>query len=187
MTRRTEVRFEGIGGQGVVMAAVVLAEALGVYHGLEVVQTSIYDPETRGGSVRSEVIFSSGPVYHPEAVKPDVIVAMSQKAADNSTDLAEDGTLIVDPLFIQRTPRLAGKVFQIPVTEIADEVGRRLTANMVMLGAVARLMPVISMENLEKSVSARVPKGTAELNLRALWAGHKAASATSGMAEVSTG
>ncbi len=175
MVRRTEIRFEGVGGQGIVLAAVVLAEALGIHEGLEVAQTSIYDPETRGGAVRSEVVAGSDPINHPEAVRPNVMVALSQKAANNSTDLAEDGVLIVDPLFVASVPGIKGKVYRVPVTQIADQVGRRLTANIVMLGAVAKVAPMVSMASLEKAVAARAPKGTTELNLKALRAGYEAA------------
>ncbi len=175
MALRTEIRFEGLGGQGIVLAAVVLAEALGVHQGLEAVQTSVYDPETRGASVRSEVVASAEPVNYPGAVRPDVVVAMSQKAADNNTQLAEGGVLIVDPLFVERIPTVAGRVYQVPVTRLADELGRRQAANMVMLGALARFVPIVSTASLEKSVTARAPRGTAELNLKALSAGYAAA------------
>lgn len=175
MAQRTEIRFEGLGGQGIVLASVVLAEALGVHQGLEAVQTSTYDPETRGASVRSEVVASPEPVNYPGALRPQVIVAMSQKAADNSADLSEDGVLIVDPLFVERVPAGRGRVYRVPVTQLADELGRRQTANMVMLGALARVVPIVDMESLEKSVAARAPRGTAELNLRALHAGYEAA------------
>ena len=179
MAQRIEIRFEGLGGQGIVLASVVLAEALGVYQGLEAVQTSVYDPETRGASVRSEVVASPEQVNYPGALRPDVIVAMSQKAADNSSHLAEGGVLIVDPLFVERVPVVGGRVYRVPVTQLADQVGRRQTANMVMLGALARFVPIVSMESLEKSVAARAPKGTAELNLKALHAGYEAAAAAS--------
>lgn len=175
MAERIEVRFEGLGGQGIVLASVVLAEALGVYQGLEAVQTSTYDPETRGASVRADVVSASEPVNYPGALRPDVIVAMSQKAADKSASLARGGVLIVDPLFVERVPAVDGRVYRVPVTEVADRVGRRQTANMVMLGALARFVPLVSMASLEQAVAARAPRGTAELNLAALHAGYAAA------------
>src|SRR4030067_1615258 len=130
MAQRSEIGFEGLGWQGIVLASGVLAESLGVYQGLEAVQTSVYDPETRGASVRSEVVASPEQVNYPGALRPDVIVAMSQKAADNSSQLAEGGVLIVDPLFVERVPVVGGRVYRVPVTGLADQVGRRQTANM---------------------------------------------------------
>ena len=172
---RYEVRLSGAGGQGLLLAGLLLAEAAGVYEGREVAQTQSYGPESRGGACRSDVIVSDEPVLYPGAGKLDLVLAMTQQACDRySPDLKPEGLLVIDPTFVTRPPEKAQKLYRVPATELAEGLGRKIVANVVALGAIAALTGLVSREALEAAVLARAPKGTEELNRRALAAGFEA-------------
>ncbi|MGC9334079.1 MAG: 2-oxoacid:acceptor oxidoreductase family protein [Anaerolineae bacterium] len=168
---RYEVRLAGEGGQGMILAGVILAEAAAVHDGLNAVQTQSYGPEARGGASRSEVIIARGEVDYPKVMSADFLVCMSQEACDKFySGVKDDGWIVVDATSVSRTP--SHRAFGVPITQIAEETtGRRITASMVALGLIAGLSGVVSREALEKAVADRVPAGTEEMNLKALAAG----------------
>ena len=172
---RYEVRLSGSGGQGIIIAAIVLAEAAGVYDEKFVCQSQSYGPEARGGTSKAEVIISNQTIDYPKAIKPDLLLSMNQEACDTYfSDLKIDGLLVVDSTLVHQVP--TNRVAAIPFTRIArKEIGKEMVANMVALGAVGVLSQIISLENLEKALLARVPKGTEEINRKALHAGIEAA------------
>ena len=172
---RYEVRLSGSGGQGIIIAAVVLAEAAGVYDEKYVCQSQSYGPEARGGTSRAEVIISNQPIDYPKAIKPDLLLAMNQEACDiYATELKTDGLLVVDSTWVKQVPPNCAAAF--PFTEIArNDIGKEMVANMVALGAVGFLSQAVSLKSLEQALMARVPKGTDEINRKALKAGIKAA------------
>ncbi len=172
---RYEIRLSGSGGQGIILMGIILAEAIGVYDGKCVAQTQSYGPEARGGSSKSEVIVSDEEIDYPKAMKPDLLLAMNQKSCDEFyPDLKPEGLLIVDSTFVNQIPTT--KAFQIPFTRIAREKFKReVVANIVALGALAQLSPLVSSKAMEAAVLARVPKGTEKLNRDALKAGMAAA------------
>ena len=175
MSFRYEIRLSGSGGQGIILMGIILAEAIGVYEGKCVAQTQSYGPEARGGSSKSEVIVSDEEIDYPKAMKPDLLLAMNQKSCDEFyPDLKPEGLLIVDSTFVTQIPTT--KAFQIPFTRIAREKFKReVVANIVALGALAQLSPLVSSKAMEAAVLARVPKGTEKLNRDALKAGMAAA------------
>jgi 2-oxoglutarate ferredoxin oxidoreductase subunit gamma len=175
MSLRYEIRLSGSGGQGIILMGIILAEAIGVYDGKCVAQTQSYGPEARGGSSKSEVIISDEEIDYPKAMKPDLLLAMNQKSCDEFyPDLKPEGLLIVDSTFVTQIPTT--KAFQIPFTRIAREKFKReVVANIVALGALAQLSPLVSSKAMEAAVLARVPKGTEKLNRDALKAGMAAA------------
>ena len=154
---------------------IILAEAIGVYDGKCVAQTQSYGPEARGGSSKSEVIVSDEEIDYPKAMKPDLLLAMNQKSCDEFyPDLKPEGLLIVDSTFVTQIPTTKG--FQIPFTRIAREKFKReVVANIIALGALSHLSPMVSPRAMEAAVLARVPKGTEKLNRDALKAGMAAA------------
>ncbi len=168
---RYEIRFSGSGGQGLITAAVVFAEAVGVYDGKYVCQTQSYGPEARGGKSKAEVVISSAPIDYPKALELDLLLAMNQAACDAYFyDLKQNGLLVVDSGLVEQHP--TSRIIAIPFTDIAkEEIGRKLVANMVALGAVGLLSGQVNLDNLEKALLARVPKGTEEMNSRALQRG----------------
>jgi 2-oxoglutarate ferredoxin oxidoreductase subunit gamma len=168
---RFEVRFSGSGGQGLITAAIIFAEAAGVYNGKYVCQTQSYGPEARGGKSRAEVVVSDHPIDYPKALELDVLLAMNQASCDSYFyDLKPDGLLVVDSTLVEQYP--TSRIIPIPFTGMArDQVGREVTANMIALGAIGVLSGVVTVNNLEKALVARVPKGTEEMNCRALHMG----------------
>jgi 2-oxoglutarate ferredoxin oxidoreductase subunit gamma len=175
MAFRYEIRLSGSGGQGLILMGIILAEAMGIYDGKFVAQTQSYGPEARGGSSKSEVIVSDEEIDYPEAMQLDLLLAMNQKSCDEFyPDLKPEGLLIVDSTFVTQVP--TSKAFQIPFTRIAREKFKReVVANIIALGALTQLSPIISSKAVESAVLARVPKGTEKLNRDALKAGIAAA------------
>lgn len=182
---RYEIRLSGSGGQGLIFAGIVLAEAAGIHDGKYVCQTQSYGPEARGGASKAEVVISDEEIDYPKAVKPDLLLAMNQKACDAYFfDLKPNGMLIVDSTFVKQLPTT--RVIAIPFTQIAREkLGREVGANLIALGALATLSGVVSLNSLEAAVMNRVPPGTAEFNKKALELGIEAAKqAMSGKVDV---
>jgi 2-oxoglutarate ferredoxin oxidoreductase subunit gamma len=172
---RYEIRLSGSGGQGIIMAGIILAEAAGIYDGKFVCQTQSYGPEARGGASKAEVIISDVEIDYPKAVKPDLLLAMNQKACDTYLfDMKPAGVLIVDSTLVKQLPTT--RAVSLPFTRIArNKFGKDLVANIIALGALVALTGVVSPSSLEAAVLARVPPGTEDLNRSALDAGINAA------------
>jgi len=165
---KTEIRLAGTGGQGVILASVILAEAAGVHEGRYVVQTQSYGPEARGGASRADVIIADEPILYPKCRQLDVLVCLSQLAAEKYLEnLKVRGTAIIDSFYVRECPR-EGAVC-VPMTETArTELGRELFTNIVMLGALAQITRTVERESLERAVANRAPAKTIELNKQAL-------------------
>ncbi|MFP3895801.1 MAG: 2-oxoacid:acceptor oxidoreductase family protein [Anaerolineales bacterium] len=168
---RIEIRLAGAGGQGLLLAGLILAEAAVLYDHKQACQTQSYGPEARGGASKSEVIIDDEPIDYPKVMAADVLLALSQEACDKYYhDLKRDGLLIVDSVHVRRIP--TNRAFGLPITQIAGErTERAITANIVGLGVLAGLTDVVSEEALQKAVAERAPGDTAEINLEALAAG----------------
>jgi 2-oxoglutarate ferredoxin oxidoreductase subunit gamma len=175
MDKRTEIRLAGEGGQGMILAGIILAEAAAIYDGKQATQTQSYGPEARGGASRSEVVISDDEIDHPEVLSADVVVALSQEAYRKfAKTVHAGGLLIVDEDRVAVSVDFSG--VKIPVARIAQETtGKTITANTVALGLLVGLTGVVSRDALEKAVLARAPKGTEEMNRKALQAGFAAA------------
>jgi 2-oxoglutarate ferredoxin oxidoreductase subunit gamma len=175
MDKRTEIRLAGEGGQGMILAGIILAEAAAIYDGKQAVQTQSYGPEARGGASRSEVVISDGEIDHPEVLSADVVVALSQEAYKKfAKTVRADGLLIVDQDQVETPADFTG--IKIPVARIAQETtGKTITANTVALGVLVGLTNLVSRTAIEKAITARTPKGTEEMNRKALQAGFAAA------------
>lgn len=167
----TQIKVTGFGGQGVVLMGIILARAACLHDGKSATQSQSYGPEARGGAARSEVVISDGPIDYPKVERADVLVAMSQEALDRHLGTLKDGgTLLVDEDLVKEVPD-GGRVslYRIPSMRVAaEELKRRIVANMVMLGALVGVTSVISEEALEAAVKESVPQGTEELNVKAL-------------------
>lgn len=171
MGYRFDIRLSGSGGQGLILMGIILAEAIGVYDGKYVAQTQSYGPEARGGSSKAEVVVSDQEIDYPKALKLDLLLAMNQKSCDDYyMDLKPKGILVVDSTFVNQVP--IPRAYQIPFTRIArDKFKREMVANIIALGAISKLTPIVSARAIEAAVLARVPKGTEKLNRDALRAG----------------
>ena len=175
MSERIEIRLAGEGGQGLILAGLILAEAAVMYDHKYACQTQSYGPEARGGASKSEVVIDNEEIDYPKVIAADILLAMSQQACDKYFhDLKRDGMLIVDSVNVQRVP--TSRAYSVPITRIAEEAtGRSITANVVGLGLLVGLSGVVSRDAIEKAVTDRAPRGTAEINLKALAAGFDAA------------
>ncbi len=176
---RYEIRLSGEGGQGLVLAGAIVAEAVGIYGGKHVTYTQSYGPESRGGSCRSDVVVSDEPVDYPICSRLDLLLALTQKACDSySKQLKEDGLLIVDENRVVSIPSGSFRVCRLPILQTARvKLAKEVVANVVCVGIVGVLSGLASEEDLHKAVLARVPKGTHEINRRALETGLELASA----------
>jgi 2-oxoglutarate ferredoxin oxidoreductase subunit gamma len=173
---RKEILFSGFGGQGVILASVILGRAAAVYEGLYAVQTQAYGPESRGGASKAEVVISDEPIDYPKTLHPDCAVFFSQEAYNKYLHAVKEGARIIveEELVPHRDAEFEKKlnVIALPLTEIAEETtGLSLTMNILTLGILTAWTGVVSREAIEKAVLDAVPKGTEEINLRALHKG----------------
>ncbi|MDK2924431.1 MAG: 2-oxoglutarate ferredoxin oxidoreductase subunit gamma [Bacillota bacterium] len=174
---KCEIRISGSGGQGVVLASIIFAEAL-VAEGYHVIQTQVYGPEARGGASRGEVLYGKERPNYLSVRQPDILVAMTQQACDRYLpSLKPEGTLILDSFFVEKLPeRQTGRTYAVPLTKMAiDEFGKPLYANIVMLGFMNGVTEQVALEHLEEAVVKRVAPAFAEENRRALRLGYEKA------------
>lgn len=164
-----EIRIGGSGGQGVVLMGIILATAAN-HDRRCVVQTESYGPEARGGYSRSDVIIADDPIDYPKLVQADVLVALSQEAADAYVDgVAKDGVFLYDSDHVTAPPYFGGTVIGIPFATLAkEETGRIQTTNVLALGSLVGITGIVSVEGINQAVLEEVPPGTQELNGRAL-------------------
>ncbi len=169
MKNRIEIRIAGYGGQGVVLAGQILGKAA-IYDGKNALQTQSYGAEARGSSAKSEVIISDDKINFPAVRKCDILVAMNQESLNKHLGaLKENGILIVDSTYVKEIPQTKAEVYRVPATENAQKTfGASLYANMVMLGALAKITSLVSVEALEKAIKESVPPKTVKTNIDAL-------------------
>lgn len=172
---RIEIRFAGFGGQGIIKSGIITAAAASIHAGKNAVQTQSYGPESRGGACKSEVVISEEEIDFPKVVEPDILVLMSQHAyIDYVDDIKAGGTVILDPDMIPREKDSKNvKVFHVPATKIAEGLGRKIVANIVMLGAFVAITGVLDENAVREAVKDNVPRGTEELNLAAFQKGYE--------------
>jgi 2-oxoglutarate ferredoxin oxidoreductase subunit gamma len=162
---RYEIRLAGSGGQGIILAGMMLAEAA-ILDGRYVAQSQSYGPEARGGSSISEVILSDIEIDYPRALELDLLVALTQEACDqNLPDLKTEGLVIVDSDLIHRV--LWGKVVSLPFWQIAQGAGEERAINMAALGAIVSFCPSISRDSLASVIAKRLPSARVTANLLA--------------------
>ncbi|MEK7766100.1 MAG: 2-oxoacid:acceptor oxidoreductase family protein [bacterium] len=177
---RTEVRFAGYGGQGIALMGLLAGKAAALHDGKHAVFTQSYGPEARGGASSANVVVSPEEIDYPLLTKADVLVAMFQEACDRYLpELKSGGVLLYDADLVKPRP---GKydAKAVPATRIAEGLGRKIVANMVMLGAFSAATGLVSARALEEAVKTTVKPKTVELNLKALAQGAAAAASTAG-------
>ncbi len=182
MSTTVQVRLSGSGGQGLITAGVILAEAA-MLDGRNVVQTQTYGPEARLGSSKSEVIISAGSIAYPQVTVPDVLLCLSTEAAQKYMPQVHKGTLVVidstsvgaDVMCNGSVAACKGRVVRLPISATATKVGSKVTANVVALAAVNELAGLVDAEHLHTAILARVPVKFRELNQRAIEAGRQLA------------
>lgn len=169
---RYEMRFSGSGGQGVILASIIVAEAA-VESGLQTIQSQAYGPEARGGMCRAETILSREPLWYSKAVCPNFLLALTQQALDRyARTLAAGATVLADSSLTVPDFLPAERVLRLPILDTAREkVGKDMTANIVAVGAIHRALDLFEEPVLYESVRRHIPAHTEELNLKALEAG----------------
>ena len=172
---RFEIRLSGSGGQGMILGAVILAEAIGSDDSKNVVQTQSYGPEARGGASKADVVVSSNEIYYPKAMQLDLLLTMTQEACDRYySDLRDDGVLIIDNEFVSNIP--TDNYYGLPFTRLArEEAGHVMVANVIALGAIAALTEIVSKDVLIDAVLKRAPRGTEDKNRNAVEIGFREA------------
>ncbi len=163
---RKEIRISGFGGQGIVLAGYLVGKALALYQGLEAAMTQSYGPEARGGASASNVVVADRPIDYPFIHSADILIAMSQEAYTRyHSDLKPAGKILIDSGLV--TPEVGQSVSGLPATEIAEELGRRIIANVVMLGFLCHSTELIERDALIQSIQTTLPQKAIDLNLTA--------------------
>lgn len=163
---RKEIRIAGFGGQGVVLATYILGKALTIYDGFEAVMTQSYGPEARGGASSANLVVSDEPIDYPFIEHPDFLVALSQEAYTRFRPTAQtDALTLIDEGLV--TPFDHDKPVCVPATDIAEDLGRRVVANVVMLGFFTAVTRLVKKEAVEQAIATSVKAKTVPLNLQA--------------------
>lgn len=177
---RVELRFSGFGGQGIILSGYIVGRAATVHAGRYAVMAQSYGPESRGGACMSEVVIADGEIPFPRVTHADVLVVMSQEAYRTYAARRPDDCLLIidEDLVVPDDDLERGRlVLRAPATRLAEEMGRRIIANIVMLGFLCGATGVVPIDVMQDAVAASVPKGTEELNARAVDAGYACARA----------
>jgi len=172
---RYEFRLSGEGGQGLVLAGKIMAEAAAIYDNKNATQSQSYGPEARGGASRSEVIISDEDIDYPKATDVDFLLALTDEACKKyATNIKAKGILLIDSESVKYIPSGNIIIYKAPITRLATEkIGKSLVANIVALGIITEITKVISTEAMQQAILARVPKGTEDLNLKAFQLGRE--------------
>ncbi len=173
---RIEVKLGGFGGQGIILAGYVLGRAASVHSGRNAVMSQSYGPESRGGACVAEIVIADGEIAYPRVLEPDVLVAMSQQAYDRYAAGRPPGCLLIvdeDLVTLDGALEDGRALLKAPATRLAEELGRRIIANIVMLGFVCGATGVLDIQMLRDALAASVPRGTESLNLQALDTGYE--------------
>lgn len=172
--RLSEIRVAGFGGQGVILCATVIGKAASIYQGGYATMTQSFGPEARGGSSSAQVILSDEPILYPYVTRPDILVVMSQEAYTRfSPELKPGGMLLIERDLV----RLAGhgedaRCYGVPATRLAEELGRKMVLNVVMVGFFGAVTGLVPADALRKAVADSVPAGMQKLNLDAFDKGY---------------
>ncbi|MCS7126370.1 MAG: 2-oxoacid:acceptor oxidoreductase family protein [Aigarchaeota archaeon] len=160
---RWDIRWAGFGGQGVIRAGEILGRAA-VKQGLDSAMRPMYGPEKTGGWSRADVVISDEPIIFPLIVKPDILIAMSQDGMNrDGASLRKGGFLLIDGELVKEIKSSPSKIYSVEATSIADSLGRRIVANIVMLGAFAKAFNIVDPEILLQTIVESFPRAV-ELN-----------------------
>jgi 2-oxoglutarate ferredoxin oxidoreductase subunit gamma len=183
----TEIRLAGFGGQGVILSAIVLGKAASIFQGTFATMTQNFGPEARGGACSAQLVLSDSPVLYPYVTKPDILVAMSQEAYTRFIPELKDGGILIieqDLVRVSDLPRET-QVYSVPATRLAEELGKRMVLNSVMVGFFAAVTHLLDPDAVRKAVADSVPAAFRDLNLKAFEKGWEYG-ATKGTASFNT-
>jgi len=165
----TEIRIAGFGGQGVILAAAVIGKAAAIFEGGYSTMTQSFGPEARGGSSSAQVILSTEPILYPYVAQPDILVVMSQEAYGRFAPQLKPGGILITEQEMVRVDRYPQGVqaFGVPATRLAEELGRKVVLNIVMVGFFGAVTKLLDADSLRKAVADSVPPAMQKLNLQA--------------------
>jgi 2-oxoglutarate ferredoxin oxidoreductase subunit gamma len=171
----TEIRVAGFGGQGVILSAIVLGKAASIHQGEFATMTQNFGPEARGGACSAQLMLSDTPVLYPYVTHPDVMVVMSQEAYTKfAPELKEGGTLLIERDLVRVTDLPAQtRIYSVPATRLAEELGKRMVLNIVMVGFFTAVTQLLDADAVRKAVADSVPASFKELNLKAFEKGYE--------------
>ncbi len=172
---KTEIRFSGFGGQGIIRLALISGKALSLYGDKFATMNQSFGPEARGSACASQLIISDERILYPYITRPEILVSMSQEAYDKyEPELRDDGTLIIDQDLVKPKPvRDKIKFYSIPSTRFAEQLGNRIIANLVMLGFCVSVTKITTPEVMKKALPGLVPGRFLDLNIKAFDKGYE--------------
>ena len=171
----TEIKVGGLGGQGVILAGMIIGRGASIYDNKHATLTQAFGPEARGSACSAQIVVSDEPVEYPYVTHPDILVVMSQEACNRfAPEMAADGVLLYEADLVNPgdLPPAGVTQYGVPSTRVAEKLHRRMVANIVMVGFFAAVTDLIEVDALRRSVEASVPTGTEPLNLEAFDAGY---------------
>ncbi len=171
----TEIRVAGFGGQGVILSAIVLGKAASIHQGEFATMTQNFGPEARGGACSAQLLLSDKPILYPYVTQPDVLVVMSQEAYSKfAPELKDGGTLLIERDLVRVTdlPKHT-RVYSVPATRLAEELGKRMVLNIVMVGFFTAITQLLEADAVRKAVADSVPATFRDLNLKAFDKGYE--------------
>ncbi len=174
---RCRMVFSGSGGQGVITASIILAEAAVLFENLNALQSQTYGPEARGGATRSDVIISDSEIHYPKVIQPNILVCLTQAAYNKYYSIIRPGGLLItDSRFVKIAQKVDARQRELPLfRSVMDEIGRPIVFNVCMLGAVVELTDLVAADSIMKVLKSRIPPDFIKLNQKALHLGAKLA------------
>ena len=162
--------FSGAGGQGVITAAIVLAEAAVLHENLNATQAQSYGPEARGGATRSDVIIATSDIRYPKVIQPNVLVCLTQEAYSKFYSIIRPGGLLLtESRFVQKSSKVDARQIELSMYEtVMEQIGKPIVFNICMLGAVIGLTQLVRPESIMKVLETRIPQEFLEMNRKAL-------------------
>jgi len=168
--KHTSLVFTGSGGQGVITAAIILAEAAVIHEGMNATQTQSYGAAARGGSTRADIIISDSPIFFPEVSQPNILVCLTQEAyTEFSPIIRPGGILLTDSRFVTITNAVDANQIQLPLYDtVMEKIGKPIVFNICLLGALLGVNAVVRPESVMEVIKTRVPADFVAMNNRAL-------------------
>jgi len=170
-----EIRISGFGGQGIIRCGYIVGKTASLFDDKFATLTQSFGPEARGSACSAQVLVDKAPIRYPYVTVPDTVVSMSQEAYDKfGSDITDDGTLIIDEDLVKfDSPPAGGRFFSIPATRIAEQLGNRIVANIVMLGFFTAVTDILTVEAARKALPSSVPERFLDLNVKAFEQGYE--------------
>ena len=167
---KSRIVFSGSGGQGVVTASIILAEAAVIHEGLNAVQSQSYGPEARGGATRADVIISDTAIHFPKVIQPNVLICLTQVAYNKfSWTIRPGGLLLTDSHFVKQERKVDARQAGLDMYKaVMEKIGKPVVFNICMLGAMLGLIPLVRTESIIKVLETKIPAAFVDMNRQAL-------------------